>query len=338
MGHLLQQKNAWHAAEQALKETLGEKKTKEFISFRETFDFSVYKKRLEKAHVRCITLHDSTYPMRLKQIKNSPFVLYGKGDLSLLSKRENTIGIVGSRKITRYGSEVTEIFTRELVRAGVTIISGLALGVDATAHKTTVETGGKTIAVLGCGVDCCSPEENRQLYDQILASGGVILSEVPLGHPPTIGTFPARNRIVAGLSEGILVTEGSEDSGALITADFAFKNMRKVFAIPGPITSSLSKGPYKLIEKGATLVTKPEDVLHELQITNYQLPMERKIIGDSKEEQTIIALLENESLSFDEIVRGIKKDSAHVASLLSLMEIKGVITASSSNTFSLCRN
>jgi DNA processing protein len=328
---------AWDSDQETLGTILGEKKTKDFFAFKETFDFSIYKKRILQTNVSIITLVDDTYPKLLKQIKNPPFVLYVKGDISFLNTTETiTVAVVGTRKVTQYGKDVTMLFTRSLAQANCIIISGLAMGVDAIAHKTTIEMGGRTVGVLGCGVDCCNPTENLALYDEIIEKGGGIISEVPLGHPPTVGTFPARNRIVAGLSQGILVTEGAEDSGALITANFSFENNRYVFAVPGPITSSLSKGPYKLIEKGAKLVTTPDAVLEELGITNQKIRSDTKrIIGDSKDEQRIIDLLEQEPLSFDELVRSTNGDSAKLGSLLSLMELKGFITSTQNGLFSL---
>lgn len=324
-------KAAWEAEEHDLLVVLKEKKTKDFLQFRQTFDFEKYRQRLEKTKVHIITLQDALYPTLLKQIPKPPFVLYVKGDLVIASEARQsplTFAIVGTRKITQYGRDVTELFTSAISNTGCSIISGLAMGVDAVAHKTTIKNGGKTIAVLGCGVDCCYPRENEALYDEILESGGAIISEVPLGMSATVGTFPARNRIVAGLSQGVLVTEGAEDSGALITAAFGIEYGRKVFAVPGPITSSLSKGPYKLIEKGAVLVTDPKQVLDQLGVTSTTSITGitgKKIVGDTEEEQVIIDLLQNESMSFDEIVRNVKRDSSQVASVVSLMEIKGLI-------------
>jgi DNA processing protein len=331
-------KVAWGASVGDLQEVLKEKKTKDFVTFRETFDFTAYKKRLEKTKVSIITLEDPTYPILLKQTPKPPFVLYLKGNKKAIEQLSNrTIAVVGTRKITQYGRDVTEMFTESLVHAGFTIVSGLAMGVDAVAHQTTLDNGGKTIAVLGCGVDCCYPVENEKLYDDILASGGAIISEVPLGMSATIGTFPARNRIVAGMSQGVLVTEGTADSGALITANFGIEYGRKVFAVPGPITSQLSKGPYKLIEKGAKLVTKPEDILQEFQISNNKFPIsnKNKVSGGTPEEQEILDLLENEALNFDEIVRRVNLDSGKVASMVSMMEIKGLIKSNANGGFSI---
>ncbi len=253
----------------------------------------------------------------------------------------STIAVVGARKTTEYGREVTKLLTTELVLNGFTIVSGLALGVDAISHMTALENGGKTIAVLGCGVDCCNPGENLSIYNSILEKGSCIVSEFPLGMKPTLWTFPARNRIIAGLSEAVLVTEGAQDSGSLITANFALKFNRKVFAVPGPITSSMSKGPYKLIQKGAKLVTDAKDIFEELKITNSKLQSPNKSQSTkfktaNKEEQKILDLLRNEALHFDEIVRKTKFSSSKLSSLLSLMEIKGLIKSLDGGMFSAC--
>lgn len=328
-------KNAWKSPKKDLQNAIGELIGEKFDRFRSKFSIEDYVEKLKKNDASFLILTDKEYPQLLKQIPNPPFVLYYRGSMN----DTRTIAVVGSRKMTSYGTEVTKLITQELVLSGFTIISGLALGVDAFAHKTTLENGGKTIAVLGCGVDCCYPQENQRLYDQILESGGAIVSEFPLSQLPNKGTFPSRNRIISGLSLGIVVTEGAEDSGSLITADYAFKQNRKVFAVPGPITSGLSKGPYKLIEKGAKLVTKGEDILKEFQISNFQYPRlhlpeqssgqaisnKKKIKGATKEEQKILDLLVNEPLSYDELVRKSKMNSSEVGSLLSIMEIKGLI-------------
>src|SRR5258708_40162541 len=154
------------------------------------------------------------------------------------------MAVVGNRKITNYGREVTEIFSSELSNSGFTIVSGLALGVDARAHQSAIDSKGKTIAVLGCGVDCVTPLENESLYNSIVKGAGCVVSEYPLGHPPTLGSFPSRNRIIAGLSLGFLVTEGAEDSGALITAAYALKFKLPLFTFPVPTTSTLPISPF----------------------------------------------------------------------------------------------
>ncbi|HSX40779.1 MAG TPA: DNA-processing protein DprA [Candidatus Saccharimonadales bacterium] len=330
-------KLAWSASEKNLLEVLGQAVGKQFLEFRQKFSPEQYEKILLNNKIWFVTLEDKEYPDLLKQTARTAFVLYGKGDKRRLDD-ENKLAIVGSRKITNYGRDVTQLFASFLADSGFTIVSGLAMGVDSVAHRATVEHHGKTIAVLGCGVDCCFPTVNQSLYNSILTSGGCIISELPLSHPPSKGSFPSRNRIIAGMSLGTLVTEGAEDSGSLITAEYALKFNRKVFAVPGPINSNLSKGPYKLIRKGASLVSEPSEILKELNVRseqrskNHESGIKQKV---TKNEQEVLELLENEGMEFDEIVRRLKKDSSTVGSLLTLMEIKGMIKNTNGATFSL---
>jgi DNA processing protein len=330
------------------KKLLAEFKTAKCAWEAKKFDFSIkdYLEELKKKDVWFITLQDESYPELLKEIKNPPFVLYGKGNASLLNNK-NTIAVVGARRTTQYGREVTKLLTTELILNGFVIVSGLALGVDAVSHMTALENNGsprgeagRTIAVLGCGVDCCNPRENQSIYDEILKSGNCIVSEFPLGMKPTQWTFPARNRIIAGLSQAVLVTEGAEDSGSLITAKFALRFGRRVFAVPGPITSSMSKGPYVLIQKGAKLVTSGEDILKELKIINSksQIPNKSQISKfktATKDEVIILKFLENEPLHFDELVRRTKFKSSQLSSILSVMEIKGLIKSADGGSWQL---
>ena len=337
-------KKAWEGENVKIIKVLSEKLGAKFIDFRNKFSIENYLKSLKKENVWFLTLEDKHYPVLLSKIKKPPFVLYGKGlEFKSWEKAdlERAIGIVGARRTTHYGREVTRLFTNQLVGSGFTIVSGLAIGVDATSHKSALDNGGKTVAVLGCGVDCCNPTENVNLYKRIIESGSTIVSELPLSHPPSKGSFPQRNRIIAGLSQAVLVTEGAEDSGSLITANYAFELGRKVFAVPGPITSSLSKGPYKLLKKGARLVTKIEDILEELKFeirnskseTNSKSQITKRKT-ENKEEEKILKILENESLHFDEIVRRSQLDSSKIGSLLSIMEIKGMVK-SSGNLYSI---
>lgn len=326
-------KKAWNSNQ--IDKVLGPSLTQKLTDFKKNFNIELYAKEIKKRKVRFLTLNDKEYPKLLAQIPNPPFVLYYRGETSILASGEN-IGVVGTRRITSYGEEVTRILVSDLVLSGFTIVSGLALGVDAQAHRSTLEAKGKTIAVLGCGVDCVTPLENERLYNSIVEKGGAVVSEYPLGHPPLRGSFPSRNRIIAGLSLGVLVTEGAEDSGSLITADYALKFNRPVFAVPGPITSTLSKGPFKLISKGAKLVTSAQDILKELNVQGSELRISptsplrlssrlRGVKGGTKEEEKILRLLENESLNFDEIVKRLKIDPSKIGTILSMMEIKGLI-------------
>lgn len=326
-------KKAWNS--NRVDKVLGEKLAGELVEFKKKYSVELYARELRKRKVKFLTLNDKDYPKLLFQIPNPPFILYYRGETSIFSYP--TIGIVGTRKITSYGREVTDIFASELSLNGFTIVSGLALGVDAQAARSTLDVKGKTIAVLGCGVDCVTPTENEPLYNSIVKANGAVVSEYPLGHPPTIGSFPSRNRIIAGLSQGILVTEGAEDSGALITADYALKFKRKVFAVPGPITSTLSKGPFKLISKGAKLVTSPQDIINELGSKNQELgtkPTSPRLRG-SRDEMKILQILQNEPLHFDDIVKRSKLNPAKLGSLLSLMEVKGLVKSQGGGFFSV---
>lgn len=328
-------KNAWFANFTDLQAAgLTDNLIKKFFSFRDFFSFPAYLEKLKSEKIYFITINDDLYPENLKQIPDPPFVLYLKGNLEILN-RTLTIGIVGTRKITRYGENVTRLFSQKLSDKGFVIVSGMAIGVDSLAHLTALENNGLTIAVLGSGVDICTPLENKFLYDQILENG-LILSNFKPGTKSSVGTFPARNKIIAGLSLGILVTEGAEDSGALITADFALKFNRKIFAIPGPITSVYSKGTNKLIKNGAIPIIDVEDVIDKLPISKIADQIgngnkELKIINlkntenFSKAEKEIIDLLNYSSLHFDEIVRKIGKSAKEIGSLLSTLEIKGSI-------------
>ena len=333
--HFGSAKKAWNATRSDLEEILKPALTKKFETFRKEFDISEYLKRLKKQKISYVCFFEDEYPILLKKIPNPPIVLYVKGDEKILRFTQNDnriIAVVGTRHITSYGRQITQMFARSLSEAGLIIVSGMAYGVDGVAHSATIEAKGKTIAVLGNGVDLPYPRENEKLYEEILDSGGAVISEFPPGEPPSVGSFPSRNRIIAGLSEGGLVTEGASDSGSLITANYGLEFGRKVFAVPGPITSSLSAAPLRLIEKGAKLVVSPEDVIRELGIMNHELRTNKqKFDGLNKEERKIIELIENEPLHFDEIVRRSNLDPSKTGTILSMMEIKGLIKSSGGN-------
>ncbi len=334
-------KDAWDASYKDLVDiNLGEKLVRKFVEFRDSFSVEKYAKELVTKKIKFITLKDSHYPKLLAQISDAPFVLYIKGKKKDDWDIGRSIGVVGTRMISSYGKQVTEKITAELVGYGFTIVSGMAYGVDAAAHKAAIASGGKTIAVLGCGVDLIRPVSNTKLYHKIIDGYGAVISEFPTGMESSKGLFPARNRIISGLSLGVVVTEGAEDSGSLITARYAAEQGREVFAVPGPITSSLSKGPTKLLKQGAKLVSEVEDILEELNIKN--VPM-KQFFNDtmkefknlSGEEKKIIELLQNEELHFDEIVRKSSVSSAKLGSILSMMEIKGMIKNLGSGNYGL---
>jgi len=322
---------AWKATEADLLSVLKPALTSKFVLQRKELDLEKYEENLSRQKINYVCIFEKSYPKRLKSMKNPPIILYSKGKVDFNSEHK-FLAIVGTRRITAYGRSVTEMFSSSLAQQGLVIVSGLAIGVDGVAHSASLDSCGITVAVLGNGVDMCYPRENQKIYDRILANGGMIISEYPPGQEPNVGSFPARNRIVAGLSDGILVTEGAEDSGSLITANFGLEFSRKVFAVPGPITSSLSAAPLKLIEKGARLVVTPEDVIKELGIKPSELTKNKKTIeGLDPTEKKIIELIENESLNFDEIVRRLSLDPSKAGTILSMMEINGLIKNSGGN-------
>ena len=327
-------KEAWSASLPEIAEVIGHTYTKKIGDFRSTCDLKRCVEELDGKDVWFVSLIDSHYPELLKSSHNPPFVLFGRGNKEVLSLPQK-IGIVGTRRITSYGRQVTEMITSDLVRNNFCIVSGLALGVDSVAHATTVENNGKTIAVLGCGVDCCNPLSNQNLYNRILENGSCIISEFPLSQPPTTGSFPSRNRIIAGISQAVVVTEGALDSGALITARDAFKDGRKVFAVPGQIMSQLSKGPNELLKEGATVITSGEDILKHLGITGRKVRGNKNVLGDTKEEQLISNFLMDEGLSFDGLRQKSGIETAVLNTLLSLMEMKGYIRLSDTGDYVL---
>ena len=303
-----------------------------FDKFRKSFDIDNYALKLEKAKVTFVAFTDRQYPKRLKKLENPPIGLYCKGDLKLLdpsrSLRMTRLAVVGTRRITEYGKSVTGGIVEELVKNNVVIVSGLALGVDAKAHRTALENKGLTIAVLACGVDCCLPSENYSLYCNILDNEGLVLSEYSLLQPPNKGTFLARNRIIAALSDGVLVTEAAEGSGSLITADYALQYGKKIFAVPGQINSHTAKGSLGLLKKGAKLVTSAEDILGEFKIQNAKFKVKKKnqnFENLDEDELAIIKLLENESLTIDEIASKTKTPFKKIISLVSQLELYKVV-------------
>lgn len=322
--------DAWNASYKDLvKIHLGEKLIRLFLDFRDTFSLDSFAKSLIEKKIQFIIFKDSQYPKLLNQIPDPPILLYVRGDISTLNEARPSIGVVGTRMISNYGRTVTEQLTAGLVEAGFTIVSGMAYGVDALAHKVAIDKGGRTIAVLGCGVDIIHPKSNTTLYWTIVKKAGCVVSEFPPGMIASKGLFPARNRIISGLSLGVVVTEGASDSGALITARYAAEQGREVFAIPGPITSRLSYGPTKLLKQGAKLVTEVGDILEELniksQISNVRNKIQKSNIVLTKEENRILESLENENLHFDELAGKCNIAATTLGGILSMMELKGLI-------------
>lgn len=262
------------------------------------------------------------YPSGLGRVTPKIKKLYYRGnwDGKLFTK---AVAVVGSRRMTKYGEVMTQKLVSGLVEAGYTIVSGFMYGIDTQAHKVCLETGGKTAAVLGCGLDCLTPAENDKLYTKILESGGLVLSEFEAKQAAKLWTFPYRNRIVVGLSRALVVVEAGEKSGSLITARWAFKQKKPVLAVPGAVTSSLSMGTNWLIKNGAGLVTCANDVLAEL---GEEKRKDRILpISLSGEEREVVELLKREEMDCDEIARKLNKNITSISILLSNLTLKGVI-------------
>ena len=254
-----------------------------------------------------------------------------RGDL--LPDDEWAVALVGTRRASAYGREVAHTLTTELVRAGITVVSGLALGIDTVAHRAALDAGGRTIAVLGSGVDQIYPPQNRGLALEI-AKHGAVISEYPLGVRPEAGNFPPCNRIISGLSRGIVVVEAGQRSGALITANFAAEQGRDVFAVPGSILHPGSAGCNRLIQNGATPLLSSNDVLEQLNLTQlHELQSVRAVTPTDPLEAQLLTHLTREPTSIDDIVRSSKMASAQVSSLLTVMELKGLVRQVSATSF-----
>jgi DNA processing protein len=333
-------KDAWKAPLATLKQIkLGDKLSDEFDHFRKTKDIDLYISDLGKLHVSVLTIASPKYPRLLREISDAPFLLYVKGKKNGPINMDRTVAVVGTRKITPYGKEITRRLVSELVAYGFTVVSGLAYGVDAVAHQAAMDAGGKTIAVLGCGIDIIAPPCNANLYNAIATGGGAIVSEMPLGMRPSKGLFPARNRIISGLSLGVVVTEGADDSGALITARNAGEQGREVFAVPGPITSHYSRGPAKLLKNGAKLVESVDDIIEELGITKQigshnsrRLP---DFTGLTREEQKLATILKDQPVHIDELVRRSGLTTQVVGATLTVLEMKGIVKDIGDNVYGL---
>jgi DNA processing protein len=275
-----------------------------------------------------LTLKDDAYPKRLRDIYDPPAVLYVRGELK--KEDELAVSIVGSRKTSPYGRWITEKVSQELARHGVTIVSGMARGIDSLAHWGAISAGGRTIAVLGCGVDVIYPSENRNLFRKIIDCGAV-LSEFRMGSPPEAGHFPKRNRIISGLSLGVVVVEASTKSGSLLTAGYALEQGREVFAVPGNVGFEGSRGTNRLIKDGAKMVESSEDVLEEIlpqwrreEETTQQVESPGRDLPE--EERILYELLGETPLHIDAIIQESGFEPGTVSSLLLNLELKGFIS------------
>lgn len=310
---------AWKATAGELRRAgLNDKWINNFIACRADLSPEMILSKLNEHGIKLVPITGDNYPQFLKEIYNPPFLLYQRGDY--LKSDDQAIAIVGSRRGTDYGKRITFEVAKELAKSGVTVISGLAIGLDTEAHKGALAGGGRTIAVLANGLERIYPSSNTALGNEI-ARHGCLLSEQPLGMPPLKQNFPARNRLISGLSQGVLVSEAGENSGTLHTASFALEQNRQIYAVPGPVYNPLAKGPNNLLKKGAKAVTEAGDILEDFGLeTTTEI-----IVPVGEDEELIFQLLKDENLHIDDIARRSKKASGEISKVLTMMEIKGKI-------------
>jgi DNA processing protein len=324
LDHFGDLETAWRADSPDLREAGLDRRALEYLlAARAAMDLDAEVARVQRLGARAVTWEDADYPAQLKSIAAPPPLLYIKG--AFAPADEWAMAVVGTRKATAYGREVTRSLVSDLARSGVTIVSGLARGIDAAAHQAALDAGGRTIAVLGHGIDYIYPPEHRKLAGQIVEHGALI-SDYPVGTAPEGKNFPPRNRIISGLSLGVLVIEGEESSGAGITASFALEQGREVFAVPGNILQRSSRLPNTLIQQGATPVLSAQDILEQLNLTMVAQHAEaRQVIPADAMETQLLGLLSAEPVHIDDIRRETDLPIAQVSSTLALMELKGMV-------------
>ena len=317
-------KLAWNATETSLLEAgLPARLIKDFLSVRDTIDLEKDFAGIQSKGINILTIRDSAYPQKLLSIEQPPPVIYLKG--SLKESDEASVAIVGTRNPTAYGRQVTQELSQFLAANGITVVSGLARGIDSVAHTSALNVGGRTIAVLGNGVDVVYPPEHRQLSERIVEQGALISDYFP-GTPPDGVNFPPRNRIISGLSLASVIIEAGEKSGALITAEFAATQGREVFSVPGPIYGPRSKGTNRLIRDGALPLTDFNELLEALNLTQIEeYRYAKKVIQKDEIEQMLSDVIKNEPLHIDEIKNSTGLSMEKVSAALVMMELKGMV-------------
>lgn len=340
--------SAFHSPERILNASLkelneiddiAEARAKKICSFN-SWDKIEQEINLIKQHnLRVIKYTDREYPESLRQIDDSPVILYLKGNL--VEQDKYSVAMVGSRMMTEYGKMIAERLSFELASMGITIVSGMARGIDTVSHRGALKAGGRSIAVLGCGLDNPYPPENKELFE-MLSSSGCVISEFPIGTPPNKEHFPKRNRLISGLSLGVLVVEATNNSGSLITAGYALEQGKDVFAVPGNITSKCSEGTNILIKRGAKLVARVEDIIEELspklkgllQENTAKTGIQDKLeIND--EEKALCNILSHDPKHIDLIARETQMPQSKLLGLLLSLEIRGIVRQTEGKRFYL---
>ena len=309
-------------------EDIGENRAKRIVGFKQWDEVQRELDNTIKKNVRLITINDKEYPDSLKHLHDAPLILYVKGEIK--NDDRYAVAIVGSRVPTDYGLRMTEQISYKLASCGLTVVSGMARGIDTISHKAALKAKGRTIGVLGSGIDVPYPLENKGLMGAI-ESSGAILSEFPLGTKPNRENFPRRNRIISALSLGVVVIEAAVDSGSLITVRYALEQGKEVFALPGNITSSNSRGTNNLIKNGARLIENAEEIINELRPQIKGILKEQKLFSDkalpamTDDEKTICGFLDDEPKHIDAIIRDTDMSSSRVLSVLLNLELKGAV-------------
>ena len=324
-GHFGSLASAWTAGAAQLQQAGLQRRTAlHVVEARKRVDPDEEISRVEESGVRVLTWHDEEYPPRLKEIYDKPAVLFVRG--SLLPKDERSVAVVGTRKPTAYGRETARQLVSDLSQSGLTIVSGMARGIDGVVHRSALESGARTIAVLGSGLDVIYPREHGSLSEQIAAQGALV-SEFSLGARPDAQNFPRRNRVISGMSMGTLVIEAPEDSGALLTARHALEQDREVFAVPGSILSPSFRGGNHLIrDSGAKLVTCADDVLEELNLSVVEHQIELAAFFPEDEAQAgVLKFVTFDPIHIDEITRNSALAASTVSGALTMMELRGLV-------------
>ncbi|MGQ9600281.1 MAG: DNA-processing protein DprA [Anaerolineae bacterium] len=315
---------AWQASPADLQQAgLDRRSLSSLLHVRRELDLQAEVDRVQRSGVQVLTWDDPDYPLNLRQVHNPPPVLYVRGRIE--KRDEWAVAIVGTRRASVYGKEAAQMLSTALARAGVTIVSGLARGIDAIAHRTCLEADGRTIAVLGCGLDVIYPPQHAGLAAEI-ARHGALVSEYPLDTRPEARNFPPRNRIISGLALGTVIVEADLGSGALITAGFAAEQGREVFAVPGSIFARGCQGTNRLIQQGAKMACSVTDILEELNLTMVsEQTQARMAIPDNETESLLLQHLSTEPIHVDDLGRMVRLPIAQVTSTLALMELKGMV-------------
>lgn len=307
-----------------------------FDRFRRSFDPLEKIRELTQKGIQIITPEDAYYPAIFIQLKDMPICLYVKGQIENYSSGQDTyVAVVGTRKSSDYGEYLAKRFASALAKAGCVVVSGMAIGIDSEAHEAALAVGGRTIAFLGCGVDIIYPPSNKALYEKIIRSGGLVISEFPPGMTVVKGLFRARNRLISGIAKTVLVVEGTKDSGALITARYALDQGKDVFILPVPLNSQLSEAPIALLKEGGQMLTSPDQLLAYL---HFDSSLQESTIDFSRltlPERDVMELISYSPRSIDELTRKLQRSIIQNLEILSSLELRGLIIKNSEGKYTI---